>query len=128
VPFGKKAPKLEAWEKEQIAGVVGEPDEESEMREMQIADVVDTRTGAVLYQLMLWPYGDGAIVENRTTNTIAGICQHGLDSREPLGKAWVRDLARAWVEGAKRLKLSPGHIDFSAEELGPPPDEDDGEG
>jgi hypothetical protein len=118
--------KLQPWEKAQVDAVGLE--EEEEKRMLQVADVVDTDTGKVLYQLMLWPYGDGAIVENQTTNSVCGICQHGLDGADDLGKAWVRDLARAWVEGAKRLKLSSGHIDFSPEELGESPDSDDGLG
>ena len=141
-PFKGKLADLETWERAQLSAVIDgdlkrmfkptkgddEDEEGSEMREMRIADVVDTESGKVLYQLMLWPYGDGAIVKDRTTKMVAGVCQHGLDGEEELGKAWVRDLARAWVEGAKRLKFSPGHIDFSPEELGAAPDDDDGEG
>jgi hypothetical protein len=125
----KGKPKLEKWEQAQVTGVLGDPKElDSDMKQLQVTDVVDTHSGEVLYQLMLWPYGDGAIVKNRSKEVVCGICQHGLDGEEELGKVWVRDLARAWVEGAKRLKLSAGHIDFSAEELGEAPDADDGVG
>jgi hypothetical protein len=140
-PFAGKPGDLEAWEKTQIQAVLGkgvdmakmfatggkdeDGDEGSEMAAMEIADVVDTGSNAVVYQLMLWPYGDGAIVTHKTTKVVSYICQHGLDPVEDIGKAWTRDFAHAWLEGSKRLKLWTGHIDFDEEELGDDADDDE---
>ena len=127
--------KLKPFERAQVQSVLGKTkiedvakmtpgeDEEGDLQAMDMVDVVDTGSGAVIYQMLLWPYGDGVILHNETTNAISGICQHGLDPREEIGKAWTRDLALAWLEGAPRLKLWKGHIDFSAEQVGE--DDDD---
>jgi hypothetical protein len=138
-PFAGKLASLAPWEKQQLVAVVGkktplesffgkkkkkqDDEDEFEASEMQVIDVVDNVSAARVYQLMIWPYGDGVVFHNETTKAITGICQHGLDPVEDIGKAWTRDFARAWVEGSKRLKLWSGHIDFSAEELGE--DDDD---
>jgi hypothetical protein len=136
-PFAGKLEDLKDFEKQQLQAVVGkgvdlrtmfgkEPDGEegSELVAMEIADVVDTRSGATLYQLMLWPYGDGTIVANASTEVVSHICQHGLDPVAEIGKAWMRDFARAWVEGSARLGMWRAHIDFSAEVLGEEADDD----
>jgi hypothetical protein len=135
-PFRGKVSDLEAWEKAQVQSVFGakddiakyfgkEPDgdEIPDCVDMDVADIVDTGSGDVLYQIFLWPFGDGMIVHHKTTNVISGICQHGLDPREEIGKAWTRDLALAWLEGSKRLKMQTGHIDFSPEDVGEDDDE-----
>jgi hypothetical protein len=132
-PFTGKLGDLEDWEKVQIQAVLGKnvdmaplfggAKSSNELTEMDIADVVDTKSGEVVYQLMLWPYGDGSIVHHRTTKVVSAICQHGLDPVEDLGKAWTRDLARAWLEGSKRLGMWTGHIDFDEEEVGEDDDE-----
>ena len=139
-PFAGKFEDLKEFERAQVQAVLGkdvdiksmfgkEPDgdEGSEMAMMEIVDVIDTTTNKPKYQLMLWPYGDGAVVHHETTNVTSYICQHGLDPVEELGKAWTRDFGNAWLEGSKRLKLWMGHIDFSADELAGDA-EDDGEG
>lgn len=96
-PFEGKLKDLEDWEKKQLQAVTAENfeslfggsaedgEEGSEMAAMEIADVVDTGSGKVLYQLMLWPYGDGAIVHDRTTKVFSYICQHSLDPVEEVG-------------------------------------------
>jgi hypothetical protein len=140
-PFAGKYEDLKEFERAQVQAVLGknvdlksmfgkqadEDAEASEMAMMEIVDVIDTKTNKPKYQLMLWPYGDGAIVNNETTTVASYICQHGLDPVEDLGKAWTRDFGNAWLEGSKRLKLWTGHIDFSADELAGDA-EDDGEG
>jgi hypothetical protein len=141
VPFAGKLEHLKPFEVEQIRCVIGDEidwrswfgghagdGESSELAEMQVCDVIDTTTGKPVYQLMLWPYGDGALVEHGTTKQAAAICQHGLDPMGEVTIGWTRDIARAWLEGSKRLGLSTGHIDFSEEEAGTRYDEDDGEG
>ena len=140
VPFEGKYTDLDAATKKQLLALSGDGvdlkevfsrgDEEvagfnSDMLDLEIADIVDVASGKVKYQLMLWPYGDGAIVKAGTTKTIAYISQHGLDAPDSLGKAWVADFAKAWYEGQPRLDLSPGHIDFDDDELGEDDDEDD---
>jgi hypothetical protein len=136
-PFEGKLDKLQDWEKKQLERAVGknwktlfgkkqDGEEENDMVAMEIADVVDTGNGAVLYQLMIWPYGDGTILKHKTIEVACGICQHGMDPvDENIGKAWTRDFAHAWVEGSKRLKMWSGHIDFSEEELGEDDDADE---
>ncbi len=92
--------------------------ESDELVETEITDVIDTASGKVLYQLMIWPYGDGTIVKNGTTKVVAQICQHSVDASNEVGKAWMRDFANAWLEGSKRLKMWTGHIDFDEDDFG----------
>jgi hypothetical protein len=108
-PFKGKLEDLEDWERAQIQSVFGPTD--------------DSESGEVKYQIMLWPFGDGTVAYNRTTKAIAGICQHGLDPREELSNAWVRDFGRAWIEGSKRLKMWTAHLDFDADDLAGDDDE-----
>jgi hypothetical protein len=106
------------------AGKQQRDEEGDEMAAIEIADVVDTKTGDVLYELMIWPYGDGAVVHHATTKMAASICQHGVDPANGHGKIWMRDFARAWVEGSARLQMWTGHIDFGAETLADEVDDD----
>jgi hypothetical protein len=138
-PFIGKLADLEDFEKKQIQAVFGkndiaqyfgkEPDGNDipDWVAMEIADVVDTTTGDVKYELLIWPYGDGSIVEHGTTKVVSHICQHGLDPVQELSKIWIQDFARAWMEGSKRLEMWTGHINFSPEELGGDDDDDDDE-
>ncbi len=129
-PFEGKIGDLSAAEKKQLESIVGKgklakcfaDGGAEELAEVSMADVVDGKSGKVLYQLYLFGYGDGCLFEGGTTDVAADICQHGFDPREGKSKAFVQDFARAWDEGAKRLKLWAGHIDFDDDELG---EEDD---
>lgn len=94
-----------------------------DLAEISIVDVVDTATGTPKYQLVLFGYGDGTMFAHGTTKEVVGVCQHGLDG--DITPALTRDLALAWIEGAKREKLWPGHIDFDDDELGSDDDDDD---
>jgi hypothetical protein len=140
-PFAGKLEDLKDYEKLQLKAVLGEgvdlasmfapaagkqqrDEEGDEMAAIEIADVVDTKTGDVLYELMIWPYGDGAVVHHATTKMAASICQHGVDPANGHGKIWMRDFARAWVEGSARLQMWTGHIDFGAETLADEVDDD----
>lgn len=132
-PFEGKIGDLSAAEKKQLESIVGkgklakcfEDGGDDELAEVSMADVVDAKSGKVVYQLYLFGYGDGCMFEGGTTDVAADICQHGFDAREGKSKAFVQDFARAWVEGAKRLKLWAGHIDFDDDELGEEEDDDD---
>jgi hypothetical protein len=140
-PFAGKLDDLKDYERLQLKAVLGEgvelasmfattgkkkrdSEEGGEMAAIEIADVVDTKSGEVLYELMIWPYGDGAVVHHATTKMAASICQHGVDPADGHGKIWMRDFARAWVEGSARLQMWTGHIDFGAEALAEEVDDD----
>ena len=95
------------------------------MRQLACIDIVDARTGALLQDLFLWPWGHGKVVHAGTLNLVTYISQHGVDSTEYSGKAWLEDFAKAWDEGADRLGYDANHIHFTADERGEPDDEED---
>ena len=80
--------------------------------------VIDTKSGNIVANLLIWPYGDGAVVHHGTTKMIASIVQHGISPHETTGKAWMADFAKAWAEGAPRLGVSsPNHFGFSSDQV-----------
>lgn len=123
-PFRGRLVDLEPWEKNQLALMLSQeadalatmfdspPNEEGGA--YGVVDVIDEATDDTLYQIHLYGYGDGAMFEHASTKIVANICQHGFDPVEPLGKAFMSDLAAAWREGARRMRMWAGHIDFAA--------------
>jgi hypothetical protein len=128
-PFTESLDDLEPHERKQLELLTGEkgkkfegmfgadPEEIEEWSEAGILDVVDASTDETKYELHLCGYGDGAMFAAGTTKVVANLCQHGFDPVEKLGKAFMQDLAKAWSEGAKRLKYWEGHIDFKEEDF-----------
>jgi hypothetical protein len=125
-PFTGTIDKLSEAERTQLAAVVGEEmqnlfgagdQSENEMAWLEYMDVVDTKSGTIVANLLIWPYGDGAVVHHGTTKMIASIVQHGISPHETTGKAWMADFAKAWAEGAPRLGVSgPSHFGFSSDQ------------
>jgi hypothetical protein len=79
---------------------------------MEVVDVVEG-DDEVKYQFYLWPYGSGALFVNQTTKTVGNVCQHGFEG--DLSRGVVQELARAWEEGKKRLKIKE-MVEFGDEE------------
>jgi hypothetical protein len=133
-PFEGTIDQLSAAEKTQLEAVVG-PDtlptlfgaseaSTNEMAWLEYIDVVDVNSGGIVANLLIWPYGDGAVVHHGTTKMIASIVQHGIDPHETTGKAWMTDFAKAWQEGAPRLGVSsPSHFTFDSEQVAADDDE-----
>jgi hypothetical protein len=125
-PFDGTLETLSEAEKVQLSAVVGDAmstlfgagdSSENEMAWLEYMDVVDTKSGSIVANLLIWPYGDGAVVHHGTTKMIASIVQHGINPHETTGKAWMADFARAWAEGAPRLGVSsPSHFGFSSDQ------------
>ncbi|MGE0400991.1 MAG: hypothetical protein AB7T06_30055 [Kofleriaceae bacterium] len=126
-PFAGPPDALSENEKTQLTAVVGDQfsslfgaddSSENEMAWLEYIDVVDTNSGNIVANLLIWPYGDGAVVHHGTTKMIASIVQHGISPHETTGKAWMADFAKAWAEGAPRLGVSsPNHFDFSPDQV-----------
>jgi hypothetical protein len=126
-PFTGTADSLSDGEKTQLTAVVGADtfptlfgagdDAQNEMAWLEYMDVIDTKSGTIVANLLIWPYGDGAVVHHGTTKMIASIVQHGISPHETTGKAWMADFAKAWAEGAPRLGVSsPSHFGFDSEQ------------
>ncbi|MFN0252564.1 MAG: hypothetical protein ACKV2T_37150 [Kofleriaceae bacterium] len=133
-PFSGTADSLSEGEKTQLTAVVGADtfpslfgagdDAENEMAWLEYMDVIDTKSGTIVANLLIWPYGDGAVVHHGTTKMIASIVQHGINPHETTGKAWMADFAKAWAEGAPRLGVSsPSHFGFGSEQTADADDE-----
>lgn len=89
-------------------------DEDYPMKALEYIDVVETASGNIVANLLLYPFGDGAVVHAGTTKMIANIVQHGVTSHRTTTAEWMADFALAWKEGARRLGVDdPGH--FSVE-------------
>ena|GEM_PF-4475807 len=133
-PFTGTPDSLSEGEKTQLTAVVGADtfptlfgagdDAENEMAWLEYMDVIDTKSGTIVANLLIWPYGDGAVVHHGTTKMIASIVQHGITPHETTGKAWMADFAKAWAEGAQRLGVSsPSHFGFDSEQTADADDE-----
>lgn len=133
-PFAGTPDSLSESEKTQLTAVVGADtfpslfgagdDAENEMAWLEYMDVIDTKSGTIVANLLIWPYGDGAVVHHGTTKMIASIVQHGITPHETTGKAWMADFAKAWAEGAQRLGVSsPSHFGFDSEQTADADDE-----
>jgi hypothetical protein len=133
-PFAGTEDALSEAEKAQLSAVVGadtlptlfgaNDSSENEMAWLEYMDVVDTKNGTIVANLLIWPYGDGAVVHHGTTKMIASIVQHGISPHETTGKAWMADFAKAWQEGAPRLGVSsPNHFGFGSEQTADADDE-----
>lgn len=81
------------------------------IKALEYIDVLDATTGLVVANLLLYPFGDGAVVHAGTTRMIANIVQHGVTPHKTTTPAWMAAFAAAWREGAKRLGVDdPGHF------------------
>jgi len=126
-PFDGSIDDLEPSEKKQLGEILKseglklegmfDGGAEEEWAELGIIDVVDSATDETKYEMYLFGYGDGCMYHAGTTKVAADICQHGFDPREKLGKAFIVDLAKAWEEGATRMKYWKSHIDFDPDQL-----------
>jgi hypothetical protein len=95
---------------DQMCGDVDE--DEFVVKGLEAIDVVDA-DGRVVANLLLYGYGDGAVVHSGTTQMIANICQHGISPHETTSPEWMAAFAEAFREGAPRLGVrDPRHIDF----------------
>ena len=86
-------------------------EEDHPIKALEYIDVLDATTGLVVANLLLYPFGDGAVVHAGTTRMIANIVQHGVAPHKTTTPAWMAAFAAAWREGAKRLGVDdPGHF------------------
>ena len=118
-PFKGTLADLQAFEKKQLAKVVGDVAKafaggiEEDMANAWIVDVVDAKSGTTTYQLHLFGFGDGYVFTNQSTKVAGSLAEHGFDRELPAPDK--RALETAWKRDAKRLKLWQGHIDFDSE-------------
>ena len=102
-----------------------DPDDESGwFQATELIDVVDNASGEVLYNLYLYPFGDGSMFDAGTTKEVAAVCQHGFEDYMGKGALFVRDVALAYTEAKKRLRIQE-MISWSAEELAGDVEDDD---
>lgn len=101
-----------------------EIDEENyPLKALEWIDVVDTATNAVVGDLLIFPFGDGVVLKHGTETLFANIVQHGITPAKETTKAWMSDFAKAWWEGAPRLKVDDvGHFGFDADQIEEPDD------
>jgi hypothetical protein len=86
-------------------------EEDFPLKALEQIDVLDTTTGAVVADLLLYPFGNGAVVHPGTTKMIANIVQHGVAPHASTSAEWMRDFDAAWRLGAKELGVDdPGHF------------------
>lgn len=86
-------------------------DENHPMKALEYIDVVDVESGTIVANLLLYPFGDGAVVHAGTTKMIANICQHGVTPHKSTTPEWMAAFAAAWAQGAARLGVDdPGHF------------------
>ena len=86
-------------------------DEDYPMKALEYIDVVETAGGMIAANLLLYPFGDGAVVHAGTTKMIANIVQHGVTPHRETTAQRMADFALAWKEGARRLGVDdPGHF------------------
>lgn len=86
-------------------------EEDYPIKALEYIDVLDATTGLVVANLLLYPFGDGAVVHAGTTRMIANIVQHGVTPHKTTTPAWMAAFAAAWREGARRLGVDdPGHF------------------
>ena len=87
-------------------------EEDIVMKGLEYVDVVDAH-GTTVANLLLYGFGDGAIVHAGTTRMIANIVQHGIMPHKTTTPEWMAAFRRAWEEGAARLGVrDAGHIHF----------------
>jgi hypothetical protein len=135
-PFKGTYAKLDEVTKKQLAklpmesGTVEEvfsadPDDEAGwFQATELIDVVDNASGEVLYNLYLYPFGDGSMFDAGTTKEAGAVCQHGYEDTVGKGPLFIRDMALAYTEAKKRLKINE-MISWSAEELAGDDEDDD---
>lgn len=81
------------------------------LKALEQIDVVDTTSGAVVADLFLYPFGNGAVVHHGTTKMIANIVQHGVTPHASTSSEWMREFEAAWRLGARELGVDdPGHF------------------
>ena len=81
-------------------------DEEAPWPQLELCDVIDTKSGEPVFQLYLWPFGSGAIFRAGSLDLVANVCQHGLDGVDPAAASALGDLPQAFAEGKKRLGIA----------------------
>lgn len=81
------------------------------MKALEYIDVIDESTDAIVANLLLYPFGDGAVVHHDTTRMIANIVQHGFTPHKTTTPEWVAAFDHAWRTGAVALGVDdPGHF------------------
>lgn len=93
-------------------------DDESSSMSLEVVDVVDVRTGAVVHEFLLWHWMQGVVVQAGSTTRVAVVVQHSASRCSGTSKAWLVDFARAWWEGAPRLGMDVAAFGFDDDELG----------
>ena len=100
-------------------------DEDYPLKAVEWMDVVEIATNEVVADLLIFPYGDGCVLKRGTETMLANIVQHGITPAKTTTKTWMTDFAKAWWEGAPRLKVDDvGHFGFRPDQLAQ--DDDDG--
>jgi hypothetical protein len=83
----------------------------SELRAIEIVDVVDVKTGATRYQLVVVPFENAALFADRSEDIVLSVVQNTVEPSEDGGDTLGPDLVLAWREGLGRLSLKSDHFD-----------------
>jgi hypothetical protein len=93
-------------------------EEDHPMKALEWIDVVEIATNRVIGDLLIFPFGDGVVLKHGTETLFANIVQHGIEPTKDTTKAWMTDFAKAWWEGASRLKVDDvGHFGFRHDQI-----------
>ncbi|MEO8799990.1 MAG: hypothetical protein ABI551_18985, partial [Polyangiaceae bacterium] len=103
--------KLDAAEKKQLKALRDEVTAAEENGGIEAMDVIDERTSKPVYQLYLWPFGDGVLMKGGTTKVVATVVQHGFDPDPPDPKL-SEQMAAAYSAAGKRLTIRE-MVDFT---------------
>jgi hypothetical protein len=127
-PFGGKLSALRDFEKKQLQRILGSDanlakmcakglpsaaeminGDGSELRAIEIVDVVDTKSGEPRFQLVVVPFENAALFANETTDIVLSVVQNTIEADDE-SAALGRDLVLAWREALGRLGLASDHF------------------
>ncbi|MBN2694818.1 hypothetical protein JXR93_09170 [bacterium] len=54
--------------------------EMDEFYDLDMVDVIDIKSGEIVYQFYFFDYGSGSLCKNGTTEEVGAVCQHGFES------------------------------------------------
>jgi hypothetical protein len=128
-PFGAKLSALRDFEKKQLERILrsgaslakmcaqGLPTaaemiagDGSELRAIEIVDVVDTESNETRFQLVVVPFENAALFADQTADIVLSIMQNTIEPEDDAGESLGRDLVLAWREGLGRLPLKSDHF------------------
>ena len=80
-PLGKDSEKLLKYEKEQIEYLkkIGCELHDGDDGDCNLVNVVNLKTGQIIFQIYTFPYDDGAVFRHSTSEMVVSICQGGFD-------------------------------------------------